>query len=130
MYKNLYSHIESEESTKAADQKNKQKNYFNLLVIKKDSQWKAFFDNIMLIASCYNTFTQAYYAAFGLVVTDYNVTAELFIEFLFCLDFIFCFCQEYKDEELYTVVNDIKKIAKHYIKGSCLFDFLAIVPFY
>lgn len=55
--------------------------------------------------------------------------ADYFIEVLFILDFIFCFCQEFKDEETYTVVSDIKKIAKHYIKGSCIFDFLAIVPF-
>ena len=27
------------------------------------------------------------------------------------------------------MISDIKKIAKHYLKGSCIFDFLAIVPF-
>jgi len=45
------------------------------------------------------------------------------------MDFIFCFCQEFKDEETYTIVSDIKKIAKHYMKGSCIFDLLAIIPF-
>lgn len=45
------------------------------------------------------------------------------------MDFVFCFCQEYKDEEVFAVISDIKLIAKHYLKGSCLFDFLAIVPF-
>ena len=27
------------------------------------------------------------------------------------------------------MVSDIKKIAKHYLKGSCIFDLLAIIPF-
>lgn len=27
------------------------------------------------------------------------------------------------------MVSDIKKIAKHYLKGSCIFDMLAIIPF-
>ena len=51
------------------------------------------------------------------------------IEGLFLLDFIFCFCQVYKDEETYTLVTDIKKIAIHYIRGSCFFDLIAIIPF-
>ena len=98
-------------------------------MIKKDSTWKAIFDNVMLIASCYNTFTQAYFAAFGNPTSKGQIFLDYFVEVLFFLDFIFCFCQEYKDEETYTVVSDIKKIAKHYIKGSCIFDFLANVPF-
>lgn len=51
------------------------------------------------------------------------------VEVLFFFDFAFCFCQEYKDEEVYAIVTDIKKIAIHYLKGSAVFDFLAIVPF-
>ena len=56
-------------------------------------------------------------------------TVDYSMEFLFILDFIFCFCQEYKDEETYTVVSDIKKTAKNYLKGSCLYDLLANIPF-
>ena len=37
--------------------------------------------------------------------------------------------QEYKDDETYKMVTDLKQIAKHYVKGSCFFDFLACVPF-
>ena len=51
------------------------------------------------------------------------------IEVFFNLDFIFCFCQEYKDLETYIVVDDLKKITKNYMKGSCVFDFLANIPF-
>mmetsp|Transcript_33416 Transcript_33416/g.51281 ORF Transcript_33416/g.51281 Transcript_33416/m.51281 type:complete len:158 (+) Transcript_33416:1178-1651(+) len=83
----------------------------------------------MLIASCYNTFSQAYYAAFGNPTNIYQNFGDYGIEFLFYLDFFFCFFQEYKDEETYTVVSDIKKIAKHYLKGSCIFDLLANIPF-
>ena len=107
----------------------KNKNFFNKLIIKKDSTWKALFDNVMLIAACYNTFTQAYYAAFGFPSEAIYQWLDVVIEFLFTLDFIFCFCQEFKDEETYTIVSDIKKIAKHYLRGSCLFDLLAIIPF-
>lgn len=45
------------------------------------------------------------------------------------MDFIFCFCQEYNDEETYCLISDIKQIAVHYLKGSCFFDLLAIIPF-
>ena len=51
------------------------------------------------------------------------------MEFLFWLDFFFCFCQEYIDEQTFMVVSDIKIIAKHYSKGSCIYDLLACIPF-
>lgn len=98
-------------------------------MIKEDSTWKAYFDLLMLIASVYNVFTQAYYSAFGLPEGFYFNVLDYLIEVLFFLDFCFCFCQEYKDEETYTMVTDIKKIAKHYLKGSCIFDLLANIPF-
>ena len=45
------------------------------------------------------------------------------------MDFIFCFLQEYQDIESSTYVNDIVKIAKHYVRGSAIFDLLACIPF-
>ena len=87
------------------------------------------FDVVMLFASCQSTFTQAYYAAFGMSLNPAQNIVDYFVELLFIFDFIFCFCQEYKDEETYTVVSDIKKTAKHCLKGSCLFDLLANIPF-
>ena len=98
-------------------------------MIQKDSQWKSVFDIVMLFAACYNTFSQAYYAAFNRPNNMYYIIIDYSVEVLFVFDFIFCFCQEFKDEETYTIVSDIKKIAKHYMKGSCLFDLLAILPF-
>lgn len=98
-------------------------------MIKIDSQWKAAFDILMLFASCENTFSQAYQAAFGAVEPGIQMYVELYmIEGFFFLDLLFCFFQEYKDEETYTIISDVKKIAKHYVKGSFVFDLLAIIP--
>ena len=109
------------------------------MVISRESQWKAIFDVVLLFASVYNTFSQAFYSAFGepdQIYRDYGQNAIIAVKFLdeaieilFYFDFIFCFCQEYKDEETYTTVTEIKKIAKHYLKGSCFFDGIACIPF-
>lgn len=107
----------------------KSSNMFDKLVIEKDSSWKNAFDMVMLFASCYNVFTQAYYSAFGLPEGMLANVLDYLIEVLFFLDFVFCFCQEYQDEETYTIESDIKKIAKHYMKGSAVFDLLANIPF-
>jgi hypothetical protein len=86
------------------------------------------FDILVLFASFQNCFFQAFYAAFGLPTNEFEVTLDLAVEFLFLLDFVFCFCQEYKDDELLIVVSDIKQIAIHYLKGSCFYDLLACLP--
>lgn len=51
------------------------------------------------------------------------------METLFLFDIIFSFFQEYLDEELYSVVRELRLIAKHYMLGSFIFDFMAWVPF-
>ena len=107
----------------------KNKSFINKLVIKSDSQWKASFDILMLFASCENTFSQAFQAAFGTTTNNLQLNLELYlVEGLFFLDLIFCFFQEFKDEETYTIISDVKAIAKHYAKGSFIFDLLAIIP--
>jgi len=45
------------------------------------------------------------------------------------MDLMFCFCVEYQDEKSFKVISDIKKIAIHYLKGSCIYDLLACIPF-
>lgn len=101
---------------------------FDCLVIKKDSSWKGMFDILMLFISCYNIFGNAYYSAFGAPDTTLFYVIDYIVEFQFVLDLIFCFCQEYLDEETYTIVSDIKKIAKHYAKKSFVFDLAACLP--
>ena len=131
MFMDLVYQVES------VDEVEEEFNIMKHLVISIDSNWKSYFDLIMLFASVYNSFTQAYYSAFGEPYELFTTPRILFmvnfldysIEVFFNLDFIFCFCQEYKDLETYIVVDDIKRIAKNYMKGSCVFDFLANIPF-
>ena len=97
-------------------------------MIKKDSTWKGIFDLILLLISCYNIFSNAYYSAFGVPDSLSFKIVDNFVEGLFWCDLCFCFCQEYLDEETYTIVSDIKKIFKHYLMGTFFVDFLACLP--
>ena len=87
------------------------------------------FDLLMMFASCFNIFGNAYYSAFGVPASTYNIILDMLIETLFLFDMCFCFCQEYMDEETYNVVSGLKQIAKHYFKKSFIFDFIAWFPF-
>lgn len=82
----------------------------------------------MLFVSCYNIFMNAYYSAFGIPIEDYFIWVDNFVESLFFCDLIFCFCQEYLDEETYSLVTNIKLIAKHYLKKTFIVDFVACLP--
>lgn len=84
----------------------------------------------MLIVSCYNVFGNAYYAAFGMPKDNWGLYIfDYFVEFLFLIDLFCCFVEEYKDEETFTDVSEVRLIAMHYLKGSFIFDLLAIIPF-
>lgn len=107
----------------------KQKNVFDKFVIPLESGWKANFDNLLILASCINVFTQGFYSAFGNPTDTSSKVIEWLTEVLFSLDLIFCFCQEFNDTETYSLISDIKTIAINYAKGSFLFDLLAILPF-
>ena len=98
-------------------------------MIKQDNAWKGGFDIIMLMISCYNIFGNAYVAAFGISMELHIVIIEQAVESFFLLDMVFSFCQEYLDEETYVVVNDLRSIAKHYLKKNFVFDLLAWIPF-
>lgn len=116
---------------KSANQPTKgiEKQLMQKLVIPLNCTWKSYFDNVMLIASVINTFSQAYYAAFG-DPGQVGFYVEWSIESLFIADFLFCCVQEYKDNETYVVVSNIKKIAKNYLLKVGLFDGIAILPIY
>ena len=81
----------------------KDMNIFNCLVITKDSTYKGSFDILMLFVSCYNIFGNAFYSAFGKSESDTFFWLDIGVEMLFLFDLLFCFCQEYLDEETYTV---------------------------
>jgi len=93
---------------------------------------KGAFDIVMLIVSVYNIYGNAYYSAFevdGLKEELWFILFDNIIELLFFIDMCCCFCQQYKDQETFTEVSDIKLIAINYLKGSFIFDLLANVPF-
>jgi|TARA_B110000305_G_C19427705_1_gene634523 hypothetical protein len=100
----------------------------NKFVISKGSTWKGVFDLIMMITSVYNIFANAQYAAFGNPDSLIEKITDYFVEGLFLCDMIFCFFQEYMDEETYKVVRNFKQIAKHYAKKSFIFDLMAWFP--
>jgi hypothetical protein len=120
-FKKTFDTLEDKKDSTENVQKSGEVDYLSMLIISKDSDWKTVFDIIMLFASVYSTFSQAYYAAFGppdvvyFEMAQQSITVIKFIdetvELLFYLDFIFCFLQEYKD-----------------VKGSCVFDLLACLP--
>lgn len=99
------------------------------MTIKPNSQWKGAFDIFMLFITCYNIFASGYRAAFGINHELPVFVAELIIEFFFLLDMIFCFFEQYNDEESYVLVCEFKKIAKHYLKHNFIFDLVAWIPF-
>jgi hypothetical protein len=105
-------------------------NFFdmNILVIKKDSNWKGGFDVLMLFVSVYNIFVNAFYSAFGIPTTQNFIIVDNLVEGLFICDLCFCFCQEYLDEETYSLVSGIKEIAMHYLKKTFFVDLIACLP--
>ena len=72
-------------------------NFLKYLVIPIDSDWKSYFNFIILLCACQNVVIQAYYAAFGLPDSPFEVITDYVIEGFFALDLIFCFCQQYRD---------------------------------
>ena len=84
---------------------------------------------ILVISSIYNVFSNAYYAAFRPPVHLYEFWLDMFMELLFFLDIIFCFFQEFKDQETYHYVSKFKPIAVRYFKRTFFSDLIAWVPY-
>jgi hypothetical protein len=102
--------------------------FLDKFVIKKDSTWKGLFDLFMLMISVYNIFGNAYYSAFGAPETTWFIVVDVTVELMFFFDMIFCFFQEYKDEETCNHVTKFRQIATHYFRKSFIFDLIAWVP--
>ena len=66
--------------------------FLNKLVISKDGTWKGMFDLLMMFASIFNIFGNAYYSAFGVPESMQNIILDQIVETLFLFDMIFCFC--------------------------------------
>lgn len=108
---NVVSHIDGDQSHLYEEDNS---SLFNMFVIKHDCQWKTVFDLILLLLSVYNTLMNGFYAAFGEPADVYSEKYVTFmvwmdesIEFLFYVDFLLCFCQEYLDNESGVYISDI-----------------------
>lgn len=100
------------------------------IIIDMDSSWKSIFDVVILVLVGYSCFTTLYYVAFGVPTNKWHIAWDLLVEYMFYLDFIFSFLQEYYDEESQQRIRDLKMIAKKYIEGWFLIDFVSIFPFH
>ena len=93
------------------------------------ARWKRMFDLLLTIVCVFNVFSNTYYAAFGLPVTNTaDVVIDLSIEMLFLLDMIFNFFLEFKNEETFEIDSSFLSIALRYAKRSFFFDLLANFP--
>lgn len=86
-----------------------------MVVVKHDNALKEYFDMIMLPVSCYNVFGNAYYSAFGSSNDFYIIVIDWVVESLFLIDILFCFTQEFLDDETYVIVDDLLTIGKRYL---------------
>lgn len=70
----------------------------------------------------------AYYAAYRVPDNTIEVWLDQIVEFFFMFDMIFCFFQEYVDEETFVTIDCPLTIMKHYLKKNFIYDFLAWMP--
>jgi hypothetical protein len=98
------------------------------LVIEPDK--KRIADVFLILLAFVTTIWSAYFAAFGFPVDDLSMdVTESVIEVAFVIDIILNFLVKFNDRKNHTVVSDLKKIAKRYIKSMFIFDLLATFPF-
>jgi hypothetical protein len=98
-------------------------------VIKADRGWKRVFDVALLVCAVYNVFANAYYAAFRPPLRTYEFVLDLGMEVVFLLDMLFCFFQEFVDEETWHLVSKFKPIALRYAGSTLVFDLVAWIPY-
>lgn len=104
------------------------KNMCDRFIIAPDSRYKQFFNIVIIFLSLISTITAAYFACFGFVKDPIFIALELMMESCFLLDIILNFLLQYKDDEDFKPVKDLKKIAIRYLKRFFIIDFLATVP--
>ncbi|OQS07282.1 voltage-gated ion channel superfamily [Thraustotheca clavata] len=91
-------------------------------------RWR--WDILMLLLLFYTALFVPYEIAF---VTDNSVNAlfvmDHMIDVLFCMDMLFNFFTPYVDKETNAVIVDFRLIAKQYVQGWFIIDFVSIFPF-
>lgn len=103
--------------------------YLDEFVVKEGAMWKRVFDMILVVCSVYNVFSNAYYAAFRPPIFMYEFVLDIVMEVMFFIDIVFCFFQEFVDQETYHYVSKFKPIALAYIKKTFLSDLIAWIPY-
>ena len=99
------------------------------LVITMDSHIYQFWKIFVVIVCVLSSLTYAEMAAFGLPSSDsWLFIATLVFEVIFVVDMIVQFTLEFKPEDQYNTVRDLTEIAKRYLRGRFLIDFIALIP--
>jgi hypothetical protein len=122
----MFTQTEEEEGEK----KVKKKSFFENIIIKENSKWKAAFDIYINLMVAYSCFTTIYFVCFNAEVTLEIEILNYIVEASFLIDIIMNFLTEYKDPETYETVRSLGKIARKYVfRGWFIIDFIGIVPF-
>lgn len=112
------------------EESQKNRTFFDKLIISESSKWKAIFDILMLILVGYSCITSIFYVAFNAPSNIVHITFDWSVEVCFFSDLVFNFFQEYKDPETYENIRSHKQIAMKYIfKGWFIIDFVSVFPF-
>lgn len=88
------------------------------------SQW----DTIITLVLIFTCMVTPYRIAFVENDSSQWAAINIIIDFLFLIDMILCFMAAYYTED-FELVEDRKIIAKSYLMGWFMIDFLAIFPF-
>ncbi len=104
--------------------------FFDRIIIKENSKWKAAFDIFINLLVAYSCFTTIYFVCFTSYSTIEVDVINIIVEISFFFDIVINFLTEYKDPETYETIRSLSKIAKKYVfRGWFLIDFIAIIPF-
>lgn len=92
-------------------------------------KWELFVALLLLYTCCATPFSLAFAEdSTGAVTFADVVDQELIVDFFFAIDIVLNFFFAYHNQD-YEMIDDKKEIAKSYLKGWFIIDFLAIIPF-
>jgi len=125
---NLFNIEGSENIISKTVTRNPRKNMCDRFVISPDTRYKQMFNIVIIFLSLLSTISAAYFACFGFIEQPLFVALEIIMESFFLVDIFLNFLLQYKDDEEFKPVKDLKKIAIRYLKRFFIIDFLATVP--
>lgn len=101
----------------------------DFLILSPEARLVQGYQAMMIIFALISTLCAAFFACFGPPEAIGMQVLDAIMEIAFLLDIIRCFFMQYEDIEEQRTVRNLKLIAKRYIKGDFLVDFLAIIRF-